>query len=504
MSGTRVVITGGCDTATVSAIDYFIENYIKGDVLAVSTDIDRVNGEYLRADNVKLGDIDLSRYTIVHGSDMKESAQIGAEKLGLNTGAILDVQGENLTDAEYRIYLNSHKNSAEFSAGLGSDDFKVVAKGNDIHIVGGSVWAASTALERFVDFLSNGTESSISLESCNLSYTLPSRTEYINDITKLALHWELEFDVPEWMLDFDEKYRALNDGNGRLMSCLHRGEMVYYPENSIEGVISSIMMGADMLEIDPRKTKDGVLILMHDDTLDRMTNVNELRGKNGLPDSTYVSDWTYDQLMQLNLKEATGGESAKVTPYKVPTLEEVIKVCANRIFIRLDVKGDENGVVFWNYERDIWPLQQKYKTYYNVIYTWHNAFTSGSYKIVKNYNKTQKELTGKIAPFFMGYKALSKTAPAGTVSTIKSIGSTLTVRLTDFDLLEKSAEEYIAGAKSNLEALKKANVRVYVDAHRNESIELYETLYAAGIDLQLTNKGLVLCKYIAENFSATK
>ena len=408
MTETRVVITGGCDEATVAAVDYFIENYIKDDALVMTVGtVSRVNGKYIRND-VKLGGVDLSDYSIIYTSDLKSSAQLAAQKLGINTGAIMSV-GPEKTAADHIIYLNSTKFSLDLMDGLGVDDFKIVAKDGNIHIVGGSDWAAETALERFIDYVSTGAASSeISLESCALSYTLPDRSEYINDITKLALHWELNFDVPEWMLDFDEKYRALNDGNGRLMSCMHRGDMVYYPENSLEGVISSIMMGGDMIEIDPRKTKDGVLILMHDDTLDRTTNVTELAGKNGLPASTKVSDWTYEQLLQLNLKEANGGVNAKVTPYKIPTLDEIFKVCANRIFIRLDVKADENGTIFWNYEKDIWTLQQKYETYYNVIFTWHNAFTSNSYKLVKNYTKTQKELTGgKSAPFFVGYKALS-------------------------------------------------------------------------------------------------
>lgn len=497
LSGTRVVITGGNDEATAKAVDYFIENYVKGDVLTVSTNMARVNGTYSR-ENVKIGGIDLSDYTIVYNGDFKSGAQTAASKLGSTTGAIINLQSESKKDSEHTIFLGSKKFSLEFFDGLGVDDFKIVTKDGNIHIVGGSDYAVNTALKRFIDFVAtDATSSDISFESCSLSYTLPDRDEYINDISKLALHWELEFDVPEWMLDFDEKYKAINDGNGRLMSCLHRGEMVYYPENSIEGVISAIMMGADMIEIDPRKTKDGVLILMHDDTLIRTTNVSEFLGKNGFPSSSNVCDWTYDQLMQLNLKMANGDP----TPYKIPKLEEVLKVCANRIFIRLDVKGDDNGV-FWNYSKDIWPLQEKYKSYYNVIYTWHSAFTSSSYKLVKDYNKKQKELCGKTAPFFIGSGA--STNANSVISTIKSIGSSKTVRLTDFDLKTVSAEEYLTKNAAKLKTYKDAGIRVYVDAHRNESIELYETLYKGGIDLQLTNKGLALCKYIAENFSATK
>ena len=105
-----------------------------------------------------------------------------------------------------------------------------------------------------------------------MSYTLPDRQDYIQDISKLALNWEMYFDTPDWMLDYEEKYAAMFDPDGRLMSCLHRGDMQKYPENSIEGLISAVRMGADMVEIDPRRTKDGVLILLHDETLTRITS----------------------------------------------------------------------------------------------------------------------------------------------------------------------------------------------------------------------------------------
>ena len=52
----------------------------------------------------------------------------------------------------------------------------------------------------------------------------------------------------------------------------HRADWRNYPENSLEAIQSSIDMGVDMLEIDVQRTQDGVLILMHDHDLNRMTN----------------------------------------------------------------------------------------------------------------------------------------------------------------------------------------------------------------------------------------
>ena len=51
----------------------------------------------------------------------------------------------------------------------------------------------------------------------------------------------------------------------------HRGDWRNYPENSIPAIESIIRMGVDMMELDVKMTKDSVLVLMHDKTINRMT-----------------------------------------------------------------------------------------------------------------------------------------------------------------------------------------------------------------------------------------
>ena len=84
----------------------------------------------------------------------------------------------------------------------------------------------------------------------------------------------------------------INDPNSDYVVVIsHRGDWRNYPENSIPAIESVIRMGVDMMELDVKMTKDSVLVLMHDKTINRMTN-----GK-GL-----VSDITYDSLMTFNMK----------------------------------------------------------------------------------------------------------------------------------------------------------------------------------------------------------
>ena len=101
----------------------------------------------------------------------------------------------------------------------------------------------------------------------------------------------------------------------------HRADWRNYPENSLEAIQSSIDMGVDMLEIDVQRTQDGVLILMHDHDLNRMTN-----------GTGNIAETTWEEISKLNLKDHKGN----MTPYKVAKLEDALLLCKDRIMINLD------------------------------------------------------------------------------------------------------------------------------------------------------------------------
>ncbi|MBM3458495.1 MAG: glycerophosphodiester phosphodiesterase, partial [Armatimonadetes bacterium] len=52
---------------------------------------------------------------------------------------------------------------------------------------------------------------------------------------------------------------------------VHRGAAAFAPENSLEAYAAAMEYGADGCEVDVRRTVDGVLVLFHDDMLDRLT-----------------------------------------------------------------------------------------------------------------------------------------------------------------------------------------------------------------------------------------
>lgn len=147
--------------------------------------------------------------------------------------------------------------------------------------------------------------------------------------------WEDQWEPAPGMLDFEEKWEAFHTPNGRLMVCAHRGDNnIYYPENSLEGCLAAILAGADMLEVDVHTTKDGQLVIMHDDTLTRTTNVSQLRDESAdwMPETDEIKDWTLEQIRRLRLVT----KQKELTPYAVPTLREVIRLAKGRVFVTLD------------------------------------------------------------------------------------------------------------------------------------------------------------------------
>ena len=102
----------------------------------------------------------------------------------------------------------------------------------------------------------------------------------------------------------------------------HRGDWRNYPENSLPAIESVIRMGVDVVELDVKMTKDSVLVLCHDQTIDRTTTG---RG--------YIRDYTYEELLAFDLKR---GHGIAIPGMKIPTLRQALEVCKDRIVVNVD------------------------------------------------------------------------------------------------------------------------------------------------------------------------
>ena len=119
--------------------------------------------------------------------------------------------------------------------------------------------------------------------------------------------------------------KLLNPDSKDVLVVSHRGDWRNACENSVEAVRNASRMGVDIVEIDLGRTKDGELIVMHDDKVDRTTT-----GKG------YVKDLTLAEIKQLRLRN---GCNIK-TIYKVPTLEEVLLEAKGKVMLNLDKAFD--------------------------------------------------------------------------------------------------------------------------------------------------------------------
>lgn len=115
--------------------------------------------------------------------------------------------------------------------------------------------------------------------------------------------------------------KLLSSDRNYVFVAMHRGDWRNFPENSKGAILSSITLGADIVELDVQRTKDGRFILNHDATLDRTTTG---KGK--------VCDLTLEQIKKFKMRDAKG----KVTDYEILTLEEALELTRGRIIMNID------------------------------------------------------------------------------------------------------------------------------------------------------------------------
>ncbi|AZO43762.1 MULTISPECIES: glycerophosphodiester phosphodiesterase family protein [Mesorhizobium] len=136
-----------------------------------------------------------------------------------------------------------------------------------------------------------------------------------------------------------DRFEHANQWRDHVMVAAHRaGSMqagkTLYAENSIAAVEGSIAMGAEIVEVDIRRSKDGEFVVMHDSWLDRTTTC---KGE--------VVKYTLAELKTCRLViEGTGA----VTDETVSTLREMLMATRDRILINLDNKlevGDLPGMI---------------------------------------------------------------------------------------------------------------------------------------------------------------
>ena len=129
--------------------------------------------------------------------------------------------------------------------------------------------------------------------------------------------------------------RHIRDPQGGVLVAAHRGchEKAPHhgwgttPENSGSALLRCVALGVEIMETDIHKTRDGYLVMIHDDRVDRTTD-----------GTGAVADLTLRQIKALHLRDDEGGPAAPVTTETVPTLDELLALARDRIVLNLDIK----------------------------------------------------------------------------------------------------------------------------------------------------------------------
>ncbi|KXU47013.1 MAG: glycerophosphodiester phosphodiesterase [Longibaculum muris] len=131
----------------------------------------------------------------------------------------------------------------------------------------------------------------------------------------------------------------------------HRGYSVKYPENTMEAFIKAYEKGFDGVETDVHLTKDGVLVLIHDEKINRTST-----GKG------YVKDLTIQELRQYNYCYKSYGH------YDIPTLEELLRFIQDKDFIvNIELKTDV--IHYQDIEEKVYQLVKRLKVEDKVYYS---------------------------------------------------------------------------------------------------------------------------------------
>jgi len=136
----------------------------------------------------------------------------------------------------------------------------------------------------------------------------------------------------------------------------HRGASAYAPENTLASFEKAIEMGAMVIETDVHQTKDSVVVIMHDLSVDRTTN-----GKGLIKD---ISSSDFKQLFvtsSVTLSGVEGQVEKQKEKMHPPTLEEAIQLINGRCKLLIELK--KGNSYYPNIEKHIIDLIDKYNAH---------------------------------------------------------------------------------------------------------------------------------------------
>lgn len=244
-----------------------------------------------------------------------------------------------------------------------------------------------------------------------------------------------------------QEYFRWSPDKAPIISAHRGGPMEGYPENCIETFEHALLYAPCLIECDVARSKDSVLVLMHDRTLDRTTTGSGL-----------VSDYTLEELRKLYLKDNQGN----ITPYRIPTLAEVLDWARGRAIVELDIKGSIAP------EEIVAIIREKRALSYTVVITYN-------IEVAKKYHALEPQLM--ISASARGIEGAQRLLESGiNPSCIIAFVGVYEPEKKVYELLHKNSIMAILGTMGNLD--RKAE---------KHGISVYKKLINNGADILATN-----------------
>ena len=244
-----------------------------------------------------------------------------------------------------------------------------------------------------------------------------------------------------------QEYFRWSPDKAPIISAHRGGPMEGYPENCIETFEHALLYAPCLLECDVAKSKDSVLVMMHDRTLDRTTT-----------GSGPVGDYTLEELRGLYLKDNQGN----VTPYRIPTLAEVLDWARGRAIVELDIKRSITP------EEIVAMIREKQALNYTVVITYNT-------ETAKQYHTLEPQLM--ISASARGIEGTQRLLESGIdPKCIVAFVGVYEPEKEVYDLLHENGIQAILGTMGNLD--RKAE---------KHGISVYKKLIGNGADILATN-----------------
>ena len=255
--------------------------------------------------------------------------------------------------------------------------------------------------------------------------------------------------------NFADRRGVLHMGLGNPVEVTaHRGYSAAYPENTIPAFKGAIQVGADWAELDVQQTADGEVIVMHDSNLKRTTGLDK-----------EVWQVTWDEI-----KDLDNGSwfDKKYQTVRIPTLEEVLKVCRGKIHLNIEIKPS-------GHDKD---LEEQVA------------------KLLKNYHMRDTCVVSSLK-----YDSLRKIKEADDSIETAYITSVSYGNFTDLEYADGYSVESTLLSKSFVNKAQKAGKQIYVWTVNSE--ERLEKVVGMGIDNVITDDPVMAKELIYEQEHST-